>query len=525
MQKVARIVIVLGMLINPLAAQIPSSYDLRDVNGINYATSVKSQSGGTCWTHGVMAAMEGNLLMTGNWDNTEPDSVGEPNLAEYHLDWWNGFNQHNNDDVIPPTGTGLQVHYGGDYRVTSAYLARGEGAVFSVDANDGSEKDDNWYSSAPARFDASYQLFFPNRVEWYTVGPNLENIDLVKQKIMDHGVMGTCMYWGGNFYSSGSDSHYQPPSDTRDPNHAIAIVGWDDNKNTQAPQDGAWLCKNSWGSGWSGNGYFWISYYDKHCGHHPEMGAISFIDVEPCRYEKVFYHDYHGWRDTLPYTEAFNAFQTGPPCTLSEVSFYTAHDSIGFTVLIFDDFLSGNLSDTLSGVSDSVYHSGFHTFPLDSAVFLPSGEDFYVYLSLSEGGQPIDRTSEIPVLLGASSRTIVPSSAGQGESYYYDNSQWNDLYNHAFPNSSWDQTANFCMKAMVVEDTITWTGLLDTDWCKPGNWSPKIVPDELMVVEIPAGCSNYPSTSSDTLLVMKKLEIGSGATITIPQDATVVIKE
>ena len=73
----------------------------------------------------------------------------------------------------------------------------------------------------------------------------------IKQAIYTYGSVAASVYVNSYFqaYKSGVFSGCQNGT----VNHAIVLCGWDDAK-------GAWLLKNSWGTGWGLQGFMWIKY-------------------------------------------------------------------------------------------------------------------------------------------------------------------------------------------------------------------------------------------------------------------------
>jgi hypothetical protein len=273
----------------------------------------------------------------------------------------------------------------------------------------------------------------------------------IKQAIMAYGALMTSMYYGSGYYNSLYKTYYF--DGTAIANHTVAIVGWDDNfdKNKFSsipPGDGAFIIKNSWGTGWGENGYFYISYYDTSVGKYNYM----FNNAEPTtHYSRIYQYDPLGWLTSLGYgsnTAWFsNIFTASASEGLAAVSFHTASPNSSYELYLYTTVTSGPTTGSLAGSqSGTIASAGYHTISLNSSVPLTSGQKFSIVMKLTTPGYNYPVPIEEPFTDYSSQATANP-----GESYVSSNgSSWTDLTSH-----SWCVECNVCLKAFTSMSDIT----------------------------------------------------------------------
>ncbi|MBQ6560035.1 MAG: cell wall-binding repeat-containing protein [Erysipelotrichaceae bacterium] len=433
---------------------IPSSFSLKNEG---YVTSVKNQDPyGTCWAFAALSSAESGVLK--KYGRTL-------NLAELQLAYytWNSYQEADPMNLITKDGNKMTPKAdsldAGGWDLT---------AVFSLASGVGMSDESTYpYSSAKTYlkgngtkpcYSTKYRL---KSARWLS----MTETDLIKSYLMNYGAMAVsyCHIDYGCFNET-TGAYYQNRYSSNYSNHAVTLVGWDDNysrtnfnSNNRPSGNGAWLIKNSWGTSWGNSGYFWISYYDKSI---QDALAVFYEAEVDDTFDANSYHlyQYDGSSQDysfLTYTSkgyVANIYTTlNDREQLKEVGFFVDGTGLNYTISVYKNVgsrpTSGTLACTQSGYLND---GGYYLIPLDDEVILTKGEKYSVVVKLSSSN------GEEFYILTDKSETY---EYDDGSVYRFYNDVSNDISYSSSNGTSWSslttsgETARIKAVTVDVEET------------------------------------------------------------------------
>ena len=190
--------------------------------------------------------------------------------------------------------------------------------------------------------------------------------------------------FGSSFYfNSTNKALYIPSSYNGETNHAVTIVGWDDNYSkqnfgtTKPSNNGAFIVKNSWGTGWGNKGYFYISYEDKFlCKYNFSITDVDFdLPDNQYNYNSIASFASVGYSSSIAYGAAkFKRKSTTEALTKVGVDIRAAGT---IDVYLINNNKSLNINNATLIGSKTFEYPGYHSITLSNPVTL-SNEDFYI---------------------------------------------------------------------------------------------------------------------------------------------------
>ena len=450
------------------AGMLPRKFTLEQNT---HLSSIKNQgSWGTCWAFSALAMAESAYhRLIG-----EEIDLSEKQLVQFF---------YNNDDIdLEGPDGGLSGDYNAN--LSKAIVQQGGNTVFTTFALA------NWKGAVDEDLDPSLQYDVRytrenKNINDLGIAPefaycdtlhmqnaywiNRNNQEDIKRAIYEYGCVGVsyCADHSGTYTSEKTvgycedknNPYVQYCPEPFSTNHAVAIVGWDDDfdlhyfENTGdnytrkrtgdqmllPENNGAWLIRNSWGSSFGNDGYFWISYEDKTISD-----TVFALDFELAdNYDHNYQYDgASGSRYAYGASTTTGAavFQPNGDERIKAIGIGVGSTTTDVKIQIYTNLQNDSKPDSgtlVSTTNTKIKYQGFHTVELSTPVAVKEGEKYGVVVTLTNGklkGQSYsaffcDKTYQ------NGSWVAFHADTSPGQTFMKVNSTWKDMAEDSTPST------------------------------------------------------------------------------------------
>lgn len=435
----------------------------------NIPIRIKHQGTTTeCWAFSLISCMESNFAIKNNASNLE----NIPDFSERHMDY---ATSKDFSDGINEIGYNRSVGKGGIPIMGLSYLSNGTGAVLEQDMPFEDNENQILLSSIDKKADTTitgyksltgiFKEFDRNGHVKYTNGSGHYYTEeevkalrkIIKENIVKNGAV-TGMTAGNhvNYYNNPSEVYKSTayfcnnPSIARD--HAITIVGWDDNyskenfnENCRPNSDGAYIILNSYGENMFDKGYMYVSYEDVLI----ESDLYVIEGTEKVNYDKIYQNDFFGGIYSIGSTSDDTGYYANVYSRdLSKNEYLT---DVGISVADYVDveiYLNPSSNSTVLsslvkvGESSNTLEPGYHKIKITPTKL--TGNDFAIVVKQKSKNGIFYFSIETAV-----PNTVFENVESSENSYYsLDGQSWNKINNLSIAGINM-KDADVCIKAFT----------------------------------------------------------------------------